>query len=112
MEKQKKLSAAVHNHVIACTTISNLLYHYSVCSGVAITVKWCLLQGYRQCNAFMVTQVPLENTVNDVWRMVWETGCKTIVLLSDLQAPDEVCSIIRHTNTVTRTILLSISHII
>ena len=95
--------------MIACTTISNLLYHYSVCSGVAITVTCDLLQGYRQCNAFMVTQVPLENTVNDMWRIVWETGCKTIVLLSDLQAPDEVCSIIRHTNTVTRTILLSIS---
>ena len=44
-----------------------------------------LLQGYRQSNAFMVTQAPLDNTVNDLWRMVWESGSKAIVMLNDLQ---------------------------
>ena len=33
----------------------------------------------------MVTQAPLDNTVNDLWRMVWESGSKTIVMLNDLQ---------------------------
>ncbi|CAI8007007.1 Receptor-type tyrosine-protein phosphatase epsilon, partial [Geodia barretti] len=43
------------------------------------------INGYRQSNAFMVTQAPLDNTVNDLWRMVWESGSKTIVMLNDLQ---------------------------
>ena len=38
----------------------------------------------------MVTQGPLKNTVNDLWRMVWEMKSRTIVMLCDLQENDEV----------------------
>ena len=48
------------------------------------------VQGYRQNNAFMTTQGPLENTVEDLWRMVWEMNSHTIVMLCGLREDNQV----------------------
>ena len=48
------------------------------------------LQGYRQNNAYITTQGPLENTVNDFWKMIWEMKSKTIVMLCELIEEKEV----------------------
>ncbi|XP_065834055.1 receptor-type tyrosine-protein phosphatase S-like isoform X2 [Oscarella lobularis] len=42
------------------------------------------INGYRRQNAFIVTQGPLENTVDDFWQMVWEQDTTTIVNLTQL----------------------------
>ena len=42
------------------------------------------LQGYKQCNAYIATQGPLQNTVEDFWRMVWEFKSRVIVMLCHL----------------------------
>ena len=41
-------------------------------------------QGYKQRNAYIATQGPLQNTVEDFWRMVWEFKSMTIVMLCGL----------------------------
>ena len=41
-------------------------------------------QGYRQRNAYIATQGPLQNTVEDFWRMVWEFKSRVIVMLCSL----------------------------
>ena len=41
-------------------------------------------QGYRQSNAYIATQGPLQNTVDDFWRMVWELKSRVIVMLCPL----------------------------
>ena len=33
---------------------------------------------------YIATQGPLESTVNDFWRMVWETQSKVVVCLTDI----------------------------
>ena len=48
------------------------------------------LQNYRERNAFIVTQAPMENTTGDFWRMIWETKSAAIVMLTELVEGDKV----------------------
>ena len=49
-------------------------------------------QGYKQRNAYIATQGPLSNTVNDLWRMIWEFKSKTLVnLCQPVEQSVEVC---------------------
>ncbi|XP_037393555.1 receptor-type tyrosine-protein phosphatase kappa isoform X7 [Pygocentrus nattereri] len=41
-------------------------------------------QSYRQPAAFIVTQHPLPNTVKDFWRLVYDYGCTSIVMLNEI----------------------------
>jgi len=43
------------------------------------------LQGYKQRNTYIATQGPLQNTVDDFWRMMWEHRCSCIVMLCELE---------------------------
>nr|XP_033794962.1 receptor-type tyrosine-protein phosphatase kappa isoform X4 [Geotrypetes seraphini] len=43
-----------------------------------------LLDSYRQPAAFIVTQHPLPNTVKDFWRLVYDYGCTSLVMLSEV----------------------------
>ena len=38
------------------------------------------LQGVDNTNAYIASQAPLPNTVNDFWRMIWETDVKVILM--------------------------------
>ena len=50
------------------------------------------LQGYKQRNAYLVTQGPLKSTVNDLWRMIWEFKSRSIVLLCNtIEEGEEKC---------------------
>jgi protein tyrosine phosphatase len=55
----------------------------------SIPVSW-LLQGYKHRNAYIATQGPLESTVQDFWRMIWELKSQVIVMLCQTQEDDKV----------------------
>ena len=38
----------------------------------------------------MITQAPMQNTVEDFWRMVWEYKSSIIVMLTQLEEGEEV----------------------
>ena len=40
------------------------------------------ITGYNREREYIATQGPLENTIEDFWRMVWEYHCSTIVMLT------------------------------
>ncbi|KAJ8039810.1 Receptor-type tyrosine-protein phosphatase T [Holothuria leucospilota] len=44
------------------------------------------LSGYRKKDMFLGTQMPLENTVIDFWRMVWDYNSHVIVMLNDIDS--------------------------
>ena len=48
------------------------------------------MQGYTRKGAFIATQGPLVNTVNDFWRMVTERDIHVIVMLTQLEEKGKV----------------------
>ncbi|XP_072048343.1 receptor-type tyrosine-protein phosphatase S-like [Amphiura filiformis] len=47
------------------------------------------MNGYRTKDGFLTTQMPLPNTVDDIWRMVFDYKCNTIVMLNQLDSADK-----------------------
>ena len=41
----------------------------------------CSLQGHKEVDKFIVTQLPLEHTVADFWGMVRDYGSTSVVML-------------------------------
>ena len=41
-------------------------------------------------NAFIVTQGPMENTIEDFWEMIWEYKSHAIVMLTPLKENEKV----------------------
>ena len=48
------------------------------------------IKGYTGHNNYIATQGPMENTVNDFWRMVWEQNVAGIVMLTQAKEGNEV----------------------
>ena len=49
-------------------------------------------QGYQQRETFILTQAPLENTIQDFWRMLWEYEVISVVMISNAKERDMVSS--------------------
>ncbi|XP_053542194.1 receptor-type tyrosine-protein phosphatase kappa [Ictalurus punctatus] len=47
-------------------------------------INAALMDSYRQPAAFIVTQHPLPNTIKDFWRLVYDYGCTSIVMLNEI----------------------------
>ncbi|EGD81142.1 LOW QUALITY PROTEIN: hypothetical protein PTSG_13149 [Salpingoeca rosetta] len=50
------------------------------------------IDGFKQKGAFIATQGPLENTLADFWRMVWEQGVHSVVMMTHLEENGRVKS--------------------
>ena len=50
------------------------------------------IQGYKQQRAFIIAQGPMQSTVRDFWKMVYDRKCGVIVMLSDLVEEGKVWS--------------------
>ncbi|RDD42223.1 Receptor-type tyrosine-protein phosphatase delta [Trichoplax sp. H2] len=44
------------------------------------------IQGHKKENAYIACQAPLEDTVNDFWRMIWEQNSSSIIMISNSES--------------------------
>lgn len=54
-------------------------------------INGSFVSGFDLDEHFIVTQDPLENTVGDFWRMIYEQDVTTLVMLSELGSGDNLC---------------------
>ncbi|XP_035677189.1 uncharacterized protein LOC118416213 [Branchiostoma floridae] len=61
------------------------------------------IDGYKEEKKYIATQGPMQNTVQDFWRMVWETRSSTILMLSNLveNCQNKVCKYWSETDMMT-----------
>ena len=48
------------------------------------------IDGYHKEKAYVATQAPLNHTISDFWRMVWESESHIIVMLTNLMEKGRV----------------------
>ncbi len=51
-----------------------------------VNASW--MPGFSRQREFIITQHPLEHTVIDFWRMLWDHNVRTVVVLSPVQQPE------------------------
>ena len=51
---------------------------------------YIFVQSYSRKNAFLVTQMTLPSTVVDLWRLVYDHQCTSIVMMDHETEHDEV----------------------
>jgi len=60
--------------------------------GATDYINAVFVDGYKQKDAFIVTQMPLPDTIMDFWTMVYDHKCRTIIMMNELNAKDENCA--------------------
>lgn len=67
-----------------CTTVTSTLLCLLVWHHFLLSDWPRVMQSYKQPSAFIVTQHPLPNTVKDFWRLVYDYGCTSLVMLNEI----------------------------
>lgn len=62
---------------------SRVPLNYRIGSEGSDYINASYLQGYRNGKAFIVTQLPLEDTRKDFWSLVWDYNCPVIITIRD-----------------------------
>ena len=69
------------SYLLLCVLYNNFLNGY---------IFYYLHQDYSRRDAYILTQAPLNDTVNDFWRMISQYDIGTVVMLNSLKEEKEV----------------------
>ena len=61
----------------------------------------CILQGYTHRDSFIVTQMPLPNTVADFWRMLYDYNSHTVIMLNEFDRNDKASTVLSRLSYMT-----------
>lgn len=56
-------------------------------------INACWIHSYNTPQRYIAMQAPIPNTINDVWRLLWQTNASTIVILTKLVDGGKVINI-------------------
>lgn len=87
MQAQNMEKTYIHASYINVSLTIDDVWSCTQCSVDSLHVH---VQGYKRKHAFIIAQAPMENTVEDFWRMVYERDCAVIVMLSGMEELGEV----------------------
>ncbi|KAK3090599.1 hypothetical protein FSP39_012997, partial [Pinctada imbricata] len=68
-------------------------YLYTQVDGCNDYINAVFLPGYTHRDSFIVTQMPLHNTVADFWRMMYDYNSHTVIMLNEFNRNDETCAL-------------------
>ena len=54
------------------------------------TISTDTLQAYKERNTFILTQAPMQNTIEDFWQMVFDYSIGSVVMLNSLKEEGSV----------------------
>ncbi|CAD5212467.1 unnamed protein product [Bursaphelenchus okinawaensis] len=83
-EKQENKSKNRYNDIKACDITRVKLSQINEIPG-SDYVNGNFVKGYNDRKTFIATQGPLENTVTDFWRMIYEHNCRIIIMVTNLR---------------------------
>ncbi|XP_061192574.1 receptor-type tyrosine-protein phosphatase kappa-like [Saccostrea echinata] len=66
---------------------------YTQVEGCNNYINAMFLPGYLHRDSFIVTQMPLPNTVADFWRMLYDYNSHTVVMLNEFDRNDKSCAL-------------------
>lgn len=69
------------------------VYHLKICQLCHPLFSFSKSKGYDRNLSFIVTQDPLEKTIPDFWRMIYEQKITTLVMLSEIGEGQSKCPI-------------------
>jgi protein tyrosine phosphatase len=74
--------------------LDNLSRPYLMCQPNGSSyINAVFTDGYKQRNAFILTQMPLPGTVADLWSLVHDHECRTIVMMNEMDFTNLVSSV-------------------
>ena len=65
-------------------------------------------QDYKERDAYILTQAPLDNTIGDFWRMVSQYNIGTVVMLNNLKEGNQVS----HSSLMVEQHLLKLTSVV
>ena len=69
--------------------------------------KGCMFQSFKNKYGMMATQMPLPDTQEDLWRLLYDRSSKTVIMLNELDTADEVSVRSRSHNKIIVSIVFS-----
>ncbi|GFS22210.1 receptor-type tyrosine-protein phosphatase kappa [Elysia marginata] len=98
--EREECSAALQEENMAKNRFKNILPANRNRTFLQTPVEGCndyinavYLSSYTQKDQFIVTQMPLPTTLADFWRMMYDTGSSTIIMLNEFDRNDKSCAL-------------------
>ena len=71
----------VHQRSLCGCKFTKAIYNIHTINRTVIQHAMCSLQGHKEVDKFIVTQLPLQHTVADFWGMVRDYGSNSVVMM-------------------------------